>query len=322
MPKKASSKRNTHTFKKTTASKKKILSSNNSIKNVIHNDQDRSTRNHAFESEFPEHEGSESEGSESEDYTSFNNSRTSKGTHLHSRYSRSQSPIHLHSRYSLSRSPRHSQRSRSRSQQHSRSRSNSRKSLSYNSDYEAAAYVAERQNLLKVANQMAQHEGLTKSDNKESTDVLTQQETMTFQAYLKCLFFRTRHLTKAIIHKCIRLCFPSRKFSHKDISALKTAANAAYRSYRDALRNGLKKVQNVSLRILKSLSQVIQSDVQAYFQEDVWQSFLNHFFEVIDEEATFMTEFKEAWRTFMSKCLLKMIEEILDDEKGLVKIQI
>ncbi|KAF0432808.1 hypothetical protein F8M41_005151 [Gigaspora margarita] len=132
---------------------------------------------------------------------------------------------------------------------------------------------------------MAQYNGFTKLDNKESTNVLTQQ-------------VRTQHLTKAIIHKCIRLCFPSRNFSHKDISALKTAANAAYRSYRNALRNSLEKVARCFIEDFKieSLSQVI------------------------DEEATFTTEFKEAWRTFMSKCLLKMIEEILNDEKKLVKI--
>ncbi|RIB25714.1 hypothetical protein C2G38_2030813 [Gigaspora rosea] len=90
------------------------------------------------------------------------------------------------------------------------------------------------------------------------------------------------------------------------------AANAAYRVIEMRFEMVSKKIE--------SLSQVVQSDVQAYFQEDVWRSFLNCFFEVFDEEATFTTEFKEAWRTFMSKCLLKMIEEILDDEKELVKI--
>ncbi|KAF0415581.1 hypothetical protein F8M41_007612 [Gigaspora margarita] len=143
---------------------------------------------------------------------------------------------------------------------------------------------------------MAQYNSFTKSDNKESTDVLTQQETMIFQAYLKCLFFRTRHLTKAIIHKCIRLWFPSRKFSHKDIFALKMATNAAYRSYRNALRNSLEKVARYFIKDFKieSLSQVVRSDIQVYFQEDVWWSFLNRFFEVINEEATFTTEFREA----------------------------
>ncbi|CAG8795226.1 17490_t:CDS:2, partial [Dentiscutata erythropus] len=86
----------------------------------------------------------------------------------------------------------------------------------------AAAYIAERQKLLKIANQMAQYNGLTKSDNKENIDVLTQQ-------------VRVQHLTKAIIYKCVKLCFLLRKFSHKDISVLKLAANRAFQSYRDAL---------------------------------------------------------------------------------------
>ncbi|KAF0432807.1 hypothetical protein F8M41_005150 [Gigaspora margarita] len=78
MPKKASLKQNTHAFKKTSASKKKFSSFNNSIKNnSIHNDQDRNARN--YDSEFSKHESSESEDSEPDDYTSFNNTRTSKG---------------------------------------------------------------------------------------------------------------------------------------------------------------------------------------------------------------------------------------------------
>ncbi|CAG8843468.1 25746_t:CDS:1, partial [Gigaspora margarita] len=54
--------------------------------------------------------------------------------------------------------------------------------------------------------------------------------------------------------------------------------------------------------------------------ENIWQLFLNRFFEVIDEKAIFMTEFKEAWQIFISKCLLKIIEEILNVEIRLVKI--
>ncbi|RIB11982.1 hypothetical protein C2G38_2202017 [Gigaspora rosea] len=364
MPKKASSKRNTRTSKKTSANKKKF-SSNNSIKNNnIHNDQDRSTRNH--DSESPEPEGSESEGFEPENYTSFNNTHTSKGMSASQKMFTSSSkkqtfslkhndtlndinknigsrnpreynnedfdPTPLnnniedpnyshyrswlqHSRFQSqrqSRSPRRSQYSNPRLSRYLHSRySRSQSPFSFILvilflDHQDVlnVLILDHNNVLdlgqiaaKVANQMAQYDGLIKSDNKESTDVLTQQETMTFQAYLKCLFFRTQHLTKAIINKCIRLCFPSRKFSHKDISALKTAANVAYRSYRDALRNGLKKVARCFIEDFKieSLSQVVQSDVQAYFQKDVWRSFLNRFFDVIDEEATFTTEFKEAW---------------------------
>ena len=62
------------------------------------------------------------------------------------------------------------------------------------------------------------------------------------QTFLKCLFFRMRHLTKGIIFKLIKLCFPSKKFSSKDINLLKSAANGNYRSYREALRYGLDKV--------------------------------------------------------------------------------
>ncbi|CAG8577038.1 16088_t:CDS:2, partial [Cetraspora pellucida] len=36
----------------------------------------------------------------------------------------------------------------------------------------------------------------------------------------------------------------------------------------------------------------------------------------IDEEATFMTEFKETWQTFMSDCFLKMVEETLNEKKA------
>ncbi|CAG8763597.1 5727_t:CDS:2 [Cetraspora pellucida] len=44
------------------------------------------------------------------------------------------------------------------------------------------------------------------------------------------------------------------------------------------------------------------------------------FYEAIDEEATFITEFKETWQTFMLDCFLKMFEETLDEEKKLVRI--
>jgi hypothetical protein len=41
---------------------------------------------------------------------------------------------------------------------------------------------------------------------------------------------------------------------------------------------------------------------------------------VIDEEATFTTEFKEMWQTFMSECLQKMIQEVLDKERRFIDI--
>jgi hypothetical protein len=41
---------------------------------------------------------------------------------------------------------------------------------------------------------------------------------------------------------------------------------------------------------------------------------------VIDEEATFTTEFKETWQTFMSECLRKMIQEVLDKERRFIDI--
>ena len=52
----------------------------------------------------------------------------------------------------------------------------------------------------------------------------------------------------------------------------------------------------------------------------MWRPFLNRFFEVIDEEATFTTEFKEAWQILMSECFRKMIQETLDEEKRLIEI--
>ncbi|CAG8733628.1 21618_t:CDS:2, partial [Cetraspora pellucida] len=56
-------------------------------------------------------------------------------------------------------------------------------------------------------------------------------------------------------------------------------------------------------------SQIELSDIQDYLQK-----------EAIDEEATFTTEFKETWQTFISDCFLKMVEETLDEEKKLVRI--
>ncbi|RIB23166.1 hypothetical protein C2G38_2139888 [Gigaspora rosea] len=169
---------------------------------------------------------------------------------------------------------------------------------------------------------MAHYDGLKTSDNEERNMVLTQQESMKFQTFLKCMFFRTRHLTKAIILKCIKLCFSSKKFTHKDITVLKVAANAAFRFYREALRSGLRKIAEQFIEDFKieDASQIEQADVKTYLQEEVWRSFLNRFYEAINEEATLTTEFKEVWQTFMSKCFLKMIEETLDEDKKLIKI--
>ncbi|CAG8776392.1 12869_t:CDS:2, partial [Dentiscutata erythropus] len=117
--------------------------------------------------------------------------------------------------------------------------------------YEAAAYVAERPELLKIAVQMAQYDGLKVSDNKEKTTVLTQLKSVKYQTFLKCMFFRMRHLTTPIILKCIKLCFPSKKFSYKDLSVLKDAANAAYQFYREALRSGLRKIAHYFINDFK-----------------------------------------------------------------------
>ncbi|CAG8640473.1 13741_t:CDS:2 [Dentiscutata erythropus] len=174
--------------------------------------------------------------------------------------------------------------------------SHSRSQHLYSQSPRPAAYIAERPKLLKIANQIAQYDGLRKSDNEERTDIFTQQESTTFQAFLKCLFFRTWYLKTTIILRCIKLCFPSKKFSYKDISVLKDAANMAYWSYRDALRNGIKKVAKHFIEDfkIKSLSHVEKADLEAYFKEDNWKSFLNRFFEVINKEATFIPEFKKA----------------------------
>jgi hypothetical protein len=71
---------------------------------------------------------------------------------------------------------------------------------------------------------------------------------------------------------------------------------------------------------IERLDQVETSSVEDYFQEDVWRPFLNRFFEVIDEEATFTTEFRETWQTFKSECLRKMIQEVLDTERRFIDI--
>ncbi|CAG8715362.1 17063_t:CDS:2, partial [Racocetra persica] len=116
----------------------------------------------------------------------------------------------------------------------------------------------------------------------------------------------TRHFTKEIIIKYIKLCFPFKKLTSKSIFVLKGATHTTYRSYRDALRTGLE--------------EIARSDINNYLQEGVWRPFLRYFFEAIDEETIFILEFKKVWQMFMSECLIKLIEEILNNENKLVKI--
>ncbi|CAG8667876.1 3661_t:CDS:2, partial [Cetraspora pellucida] len=299
MPKKAVSKQNSRIFKKDTAStSKKALTSSDkkntsSIKNKrTHNDQNKISKSHEFE-DF-----------DHDDSVNFNKVLTSSNTEdSRMQYSNSRSlgsQSRSRSRYSLSR--------------HSCSHSQYSSLQSSHPHYEVAAYVAKRPELLKIVNQMAYYDGLKMSDNEEKT-----MESMKFQTFLKCMFFRTRHLTKEIILKCIKLCFSSKKLSYKDISVLKSAANAAYRFYREALQSGLRKIAVHFIDDFKITcsSRIEQSDIQDYLQEEVWRSFLNWFYEAIDKEATFMTEFKKTWQTFMSDCFLKMVEETLDEEKKL-----
>jgi len=60
-----------------------------------------------------------------------------------------------------------------------------------------------------------------------------------------------RHITKGIIYKAIKLCFPKKKFSARDLNILKKAANSAYRSYREALRVELEKIAVDFIKDLK-----------------------------------------------------------------------
>ncbi|CAG8766445.1 24172_t:CDS:2 [Dentiscutata erythropus] len=224
MAKKASVKQNQCTSKKALASQKTSKASG--IKKVVSTKSSKNL-NKNIKSYDPGYVNNE-------DFDSFNklssNNNVEDSQLQHTR-SCSRSP--RRSQLSCLRSPRrYSQVSR---YQHSQPQSNNQNTLLFNTNYEAAAYVAERPKLLKIANQMAQYDGLRKSDNEERTDILTQQESTTFQTFLKCLFFRMRYLKTTIILRCIKLCFLSKKFSHKDISVLKGAANAAYRSYRDTL---------------------------------------------------------------------------------------
>ncbi|CAG8765077.1 19677_t:CDS:2, partial [Racocetra fulgida] len=55
----------------------------------------------------------------------------------------------------------------------------SRKKIVFESEYKAAVYISERPELLKIANKMAQYDGLKGSDNKKP-EVLTQQLRLLF----------------------------------------------------------------------------------------------------------------------------------------------
>ena len=109
----------------------------------------------------------------------------SRSRHSPSRSRRSQSRRSRRSRSPSGRSRRsHSRHRRSRC---SRSRSWSRrpsqrpplprshKRLVFNTEYEAAAYVAERPQLLKIANEIACYDGLDASDKEDRSVVLSQQ---------------------------------------------------------------------------------------------------------------------------------------------------
>jgi len=109
----------------------------------------------------------------------------SRSRHSPSRSRRSQSQRSRRSRSPSGRSRRsHSRHRRSR---RSRSRSWSRrpsqrpplprshKRLVFDTEYEAAAYVAERPQLLKIANEMASYDGLDASDKEDRSVVLSQQ---------------------------------------------------------------------------------------------------------------------------------------------------
>jgi hypothetical protein len=51
----------------------------------------------------------------------------------------------------------------------------SHKKLVFDTEYEAAAYVAERPQLLKIANEMASYDGLDASEKEERSVVLSRQ---------------------------------------------------------------------------------------------------------------------------------------------------
>ena len=78
-----------------------------------------------------------------------------------------------HSRHRRSRRPRSRSWSRRPSQRPPLPRSHKR--LVFDTEYEAAAYVAERPQLLKIANEMASYDGLDASDKEDRSVVLSQQ---------------------------------------------------------------------------------------------------------------------------------------------------
>jgi len=109
----------------------------------------------------------------------------SRSRHSPSRSRRSQSRRSRRSRSPSGRSrrshSRHRQSRRSRSRSWSRRPSQrpplprSHKRLVFDTEYEAAAYVAERPQLLKIANEMASYDGLDASDKEDRSVVLSQQ---------------------------------------------------------------------------------------------------------------------------------------------------
>ncbi|CAG8726002.1 17018_t:CDS:2, partial [Dentiscutata erythropus] len=136
----------------------------------------------------------------------------------------------------------------------------------------------------------------------------------------KTLLFRSDYKAAAFVAEQPELLKIANQIAHYD--DYKIAANAAFRFYRDALRSGLRKIAEYFINDFKVgySSQIEKVDVKTYLQKETWQSFLNHFYEVIDKEATLTTKFKRTWYTFMLKCLMRIIKEMLDEEKKLVRI--
>ena len=101
----------------------------------------------------------------------------SRSRHSPSRSRRSRSPSERsrrsHSRHQRSQHSRSRTRSRRPSQRPSLSRSHKR--LVFDTEYEAVAYVTERPQLLKIANEIASYDGLDASDKEDRSIVLSQQ---------------------------------------------------------------------------------------------------------------------------------------------------
>ena len=66
---------------------------------------------------------------------------------------------------------------------------------------------------------------------------------------------------------------------------------------------------------IKNASQIKKKDIESYFTEEVWKRFLHRFLEVVDEEATFTSDFEAAWKEFMGECVKRMVTEIVDHKK-------